>query len=270
MKPFLSTYGELLADFRFHKIPTSEQGFYDHPCFVGIEGSNPNYLNHYAAFVAKQPYTQEYLTRAQEVIEKVASLLHKELLSNSRLGACIDISQILSRILEKEGIWNCLIKGSLTISFPPETNILPLFCWSLSKKEISAGHAWIFAPPYTVVDISIKQQPYDKMENYYIPETILSLENKSVDVDISEIVEPEFFPEYSEEELWKHVPLFPDIQKTFPAISIQTKTGTTFKYIPVAVSAPDASFEKMRNMDFNGLTPWELYSSKLKGVIQSI
>ena len=37
------------------------------------------------------------------------------------------------------------------------------------------------------------------------------------------------------------------------------------KYCPVAVHASDTPLEEMRNMDFGGDTPFQLYTKKFKG-----
>lgn len=269
MSPFRSTYEVLAQDFRSRGIPTNAPGFCDDPSFLAVERSDPGYLNNYAAFIAKRPYTPEYLSRAQATISKAASLLHSELIQTGRLGACVDISGILSRILDREGIWNCGVKGSLTVTFPSETGIKPRYFWSVDHGNFVAGHAWVFAPPYTVLDVSVKQQPYGEKECAFLPETVLSVETTPATVDVEDIVSPSARMEMlrhgvpPSQHLYYGAPCIPDIFSAFPPISVPGLHGATLKYSPVAIHAPDGSFEEMRNMTFNGLTPWELYSSKL-------
>lgn len=273
MSPFRKTHEELASDFRARGIPINIPGFCDHPSFLAVERDNPSYLNHYAAFVAKKTYDPEYLEHAKIIVAKAASLLHKELVDNGRLGACVDISGILGRILDGEGIWNCTIKGSLTVTFPPEAKKESRYFWSVDHGNFIAGHAWIYAPPYTVVDIAVKQQPYDEDEYIYLPETVLSAERKQVMVKVDDIVSPSARAEMlahgvpPDQHLYIAAQYIPDIFESFPAVSIKGLQGATLKYSPAAVHALDGTFEGMKNMSFNGLTPWELYSSKLRHLI---
>ena len=98
--------------------------------------------------------------RAKAIIDNVVSRLHAELVGYERLCACVDISEILFQLLEQEKIWSCCIKGSLTITFPRKAGIDTTYFWSVDHGNFVAGHAWLSAPPYKVVDISVRQQPY--------------------------------------------------------------------------------------------------------------
>jgi hypothetical protein len=58
-------------------------------------------------------------------------------------------------------------------------------------------------------------------------------------------------------------PCIPAIFEVFPPILVAGIGETNLKYVPVALHASDGTFEAMRSMNFSGLTPWELYQSKL-------
>ncbi len=271
MNMFSADYASLEQDFVSRGIPIDSPGFYDDPNFLSAEHDNPAYLNNYAAFVAKRSYTAEYLLAAKQKIDIAASLLHRELAGHGRLGACIDISQILSRILDKEGIWNCCIKGSLTITFPIESHIDPKYFRSVDVGNFFAGHAWLFAPPYTVVDISVKQQPYESNALPYLPNTVLTTESSPMPFDVNDIVSPSvrqcFLDEGIPPELYlpQVATFIPDIFNSFPVISAAGLQGSILKYSPYAAFASDLPLEKITNMIFNGLTPWELYRKKFMG-----
>jgi hypothetical protein len=130
------------------------------------------------------------VANARRVIDEAANFLHAALVAHSRLGACVDISGILFRTLEEEGIWSCGVKGSLTINFPRSSRIRTRYFWSADHGDFVAGHAWLFAPPYTVVDIAVRQQPYRSKEKRYIPERVLTTNDVPVPVDTDDIVSP--------------------------------------------------------------------------------
>lgn len=275
MNPFTASYNTLVEKFKELEIPTDNPGFCDHPAFLTTEQINPDFLNWYAAYVAKRPYDLAYLTNTRKTVANVVRLLHAELLKNGRLGACIDISGILSRILDKEGIWNCGVKGSLTINFPKNANISPRHFWSVDHGNFVAGHAWVFAPPFTVIDISVRQQPYKGREIKYLPEIVLSDDIKQVLVHIDDVVSPSARMEMlaygvpPNQHLYQAAKYIPHIFSSIPAISAPGLHGTKLKYTPVAIHAPDSLLEEMNNMSFDGLTPWELYTGRIAKAILS-
>jgi hypothetical protein len=269
MNPFSSTYEDLAKDFRCRGISFDLPGFCDDPSFFEMERDDPHYLNHYAAFVAKRPYAPNYLERAKVIIDNAVSLLHAELVEHRRLGACVGISEILFRILEQEKIWSCCIKGSLTITFPRNTGLGNIYFWSVDHGNFVAGHAWLYAPPYTVVDISVKQQPYRRKQAKYIPDRILTTSTRPVIVEVEDIVSPSARMELSANGVPPHqhlsevAPLIPDIFDSFPAVAVSGLKGSSLKYSPVAIHAPEDKLPYLENMMFRGLTPWQLYHLQL-------
>lgn len=268
---FTDSLDKLSKDFKSKGIPTSEPGFYDHPNFMEVEKTDPSFLETYAAFVVAQPYSDEYLTHARKVITNAATILHEKLKENGRLGACVDASGILSRILEKEGIWNCGIKGSLTITFPPESKEEETYFWSIDKGEFVAAHAWLFAPPFSIVDVSVKLQPYSGKKTDYLPNIVLS-DNASQDIaTVEDILSPELVHDLSfhgvpKVDYFKAVGLnLEKFNKVFPVFLEQGTSNTNIKYCPVAIHAPDCPLEEMENMEFDGKTPIQTYNQCFVG-----
>ena len=271
MNPFAATFEELSSDLRSHGVSIDIPGFCDSDAFLRVEQSlHPEYLNNYAAFVSRQNYDADYLAHAATTIQTVASVLHAELVDHGRLGACVDISGILGRMLEREGVWSCSIKGSLTITFPAASALETKYFWSIDKGEFSAAHAWVFAPPFTVIDITVKQQNFSSAEQHYLPETVFSRSTTPTDVEANDYISPIVRRAMSargipaDHQLLHCLPHFPDIFNCFPAITQQGAKGSRLKYSPSAVHAPDGTFEEMSNMTFNGLTPDELYIEKVR------
>src|SRR6266511_5404545 len=123
----MSEYEKLSQEFARHGIDVTKPGFYDDPQFLEQEKSNPDFLDNYASFVRNRPYDGAYLVKARAEIPVIAEAVHAELVTDGRLGACVDVGMMLSRILEQEGYWNYQVKGSLTIEFPPKHVIKPKY-----------------------------------------------------------------------------------------------------------------------------------------------
>jgi hypothetical protein len=271
MDPFSSTYKDLAVDFDARGIPYDSPGFCDHPSFLAVERGNPDYLNHYAAFVVKRNYDPDYLARAKVVIEEAAAFLGGELVKHGRLGACVDMAGIFSRILEEERIWSCCVTGSLTIAFPHGSGIATRYFCPVYHGSFVAGHAWLYAPPFTIVDITVRQQPYRGKEKHYIPERVLTTDDTPADVDVHDIVSPSARAELLANgipphlHLQKTAPFIPQIFAALPAVKVSGLSGASLKYSPVAIHAPEGKLAGMTNMTFGGLTPWQLYRLNLAG-----
>lgn len=267
--PFSASFGTLARGFRGHGIPTATPGFCDHPKFLDQERTTPDLLNHFAAFVARRTYDEPYLAHAKNIIENLSRMLHAELLVNGRLGACVDISGILMRALHCEQIWACGIKGSLTITFPPESGIERRYFWSIDHGDFVAGHAWVFAPPYTIVDVTCGRQPYDQREHPFMPNVVVASPQSRSRIELEDVVSPSAIAELlshgvpKERVLYSVRSALPHISSIFPAQTVPGQLGAELKYVPVAIIGLDGTFESMSNMTFQGHTPWELYTNTL-------
>lgn len=140
-----------------------------------IERYDRDYLINYARFVQTQEYDEEYKKRAIKEIPFIAALINQELIRDGRQGACVDVSMALSRILEAEGFWNYIVNVSLTLAFSASSNVLNKYFWAVDPTNKSNnGHVWVAAPPFNIIDLTIRQQPYTHREKDYLPDMIIS------------------------------------------------------------------------------------------------
>lgn len=253
----------------FHNI-----GFYDSPNFLKVESHNRLFLEKYAEYVSSRNYSDEYIRKARREIPFISSILNKELIRDGRLGACIDVSIVLSRILEKEGFWNYIPKGSLSINFPTRSKINTKYFWSVDVGDFKAGHCWVVAPPFSVIDLSAKQQPYTGREKDYIPDYICSESIAVPTVHEIDIISPSinkiFESQGIKKDKFKYIKdNFAQFQTIFKPIEISEKE-TSFKYITTAISAPDNPLETVTTLKLNDRYGIELYNDlvipKLKGL----
>jgi hypothetical protein len=269
MAHFYSSIEKIISDFKRNKIDTSKPGFYDEPNFLKLEQSNPDYLNNYARFVQEKSYSSEYLDKARKVIPLIADELHKELLRDGRQGACIDLSMIMSRILEREGFWNYIVKGSLTVSFPNGSGIGDRFFWSIDQGEFSAGHAWVVAPPFGIIDLTIKQQQRDSNESKYFPEFIMCEALIADSAKVEDIISPEALQMLQARGLNSSNmisiinPVLDKVLSTFKSGSV-LRNNTRFKYIPVALGAPDCPLEDIVGISIEGMSAIKIYTKLVK------
>lgn len=272
MTNFTVPFADIERDFKDRHIPLETPGFYDHPNFMEVERRAPRYLNNYARFVHDRPRNPAYDEHVRQTVPVVARVFHEHLKANGRLGACVDISGVLSRALEMEGIWNFVVKGSLTIEFPRKTKITPKFFWSVDSGQFTAAHAWVAAPPYYIVDVAIRLQPYSEGEEEYLPEVVCSSADMLTTGTLEDVVSPEVRGYLTSmgipksQQLREASPDTPKFMKAFPARLFRFGE-TAMKFVPVATTAPDTRFQEMRVMLFNGKTGYELYIRDVKAAL---
>jgi hypothetical protein len=269
MATYLDNIDVLEKEFDDLAIPIASPGFYDHPKFVQKEKQQDDYLNLYASFVNKRTFDSEYLSHAREIIPRISNLLYHELVADGRQGACIDISMVLSRILENEGIWNYIVKGALRINLPTECNVPDLFLWPIDKGEFQAGHAWLIAPPFGVVDISLKSQPYPYDVIEYLPDTIHVNDFDYPRVDEDELFSPEAQAFFKRKGITKDLlvaqvlPYLNPFWTVFPPVEF-SMAQVRLKYIPTGISASEDPLEEIKSLQLSGKTGIEIYLDIIK------
>jgi hypothetical protein len=154
-------------------IDPSNPGFCDTAEFLAAERTNPRFLEAYAEYVEARPYSEEYLGWAKKRMDVAAHELARAVRADGRLGACVDVSGMLGRMLDRLGIWNYVAKTCLTIMFPGTSSLPPTYFYGIDFRKTAAPHAIVVAPPYSCIDVTARQQLYAAGEAAHIPEIVL-------------------------------------------------------------------------------------------------
>ncbi len=256
----------LEAEFKKAGIGFTNPGFYDDPAFIKRENIDPDFLQEYAAYVMQRNYGSSYLAKVEQEIPLVARIINSELIKEGRFGACVDYSMLLSRVLEKRGIWNYIVKGSLTIQFPEQFGIKDKFFWSFDpSKEFAAAHAWVVAPPFDILDVTVKQQQYPKHETTLLPDLICARGLKACEISDEDLMSYDLREDiYRRSGLRKGLieivrPDLPRLWKRFLPLKFISENGIKLKYIPVGIAAPDTSFERS-TLRYHGVLGIDLFN----------
>lgn len=271
----LRNFNEIKRDFTKRNIDITQVGFYDSPAFMRVEQNNPSYLNNYAKYVQLNKYNSAYLAKVREKVPFIANLLYKELQKEGRLGACVDMSATLSRILEREGIWNHVVFGSVSTEYPKESRLENGRFWcvdvSVGGVRPTAPHAWVVVPPYHIVDLTIKMQPYSQGQDKYLPEIIISENIRPYTPVAEDLINTAYVHQLRRiginDVINYVIPQFKEFNAIFPAVSVE-ENDCTFHYVPTSVSAPDTSFEEAVNLKLNGRYGYKLYQDIIKPALK--
>jgi hypothetical protein len=252
---------KLGADFRKAGIKAEAPGFYDHPKYLEIERRRPEYLDNYARFVNWRPYDACYLDRAENVIRIVAEQLHAGLVTEGRLSGCIDTSITMNRILDRHGVWNYTVRGALRIIFPPETGRKPFCFWPVDLTDGTGGeygHKWVYAPPFFVIDLTLRLQGYQDDTADFLPDLVLAKNPAGTSGNPDDILCPSAIEmaarmgQDAKRALASMVPKYvKQFAGDFPAYLVKQE-NVKLKYVPVAIGASQEPLEQIRSYSVKG------------------
>lgn len=249
-------------------IDTSTPGFYDDPVFMQAEQRDPTMLEAYADFVSEMRLPETYLAEARDRVQKTTAFLHEKLVADGRKGACVDASMVLSRFLERQQVWNYIATGALTLEFPPNSGIKrkhfsPIM---LRGNPAVAGHVWVVAPPFKVVDLTVSMQPYEYGEEKYLSGVLLAETGESIEIEAISLYDTDVIDDFVARR--GAPPTLRDVRAYDPMllnrIARYGPVGVTvgevrLKYVPCAISAPDSPLEDARNLCLSGKYPGDLW-----------
>ena len=159
-------------------ISPAAPGFYNSPAFLAAERKNPELLNAYAEWVTRRPRDAAYEGRAREVVPALAAAVGEWLDAEEMRGNCLNASTALSMFLERLGIWSFVAKGSVSVGDRRRPH-LGVRSWHVVDEVDHvggfAGHAWVCAPPFRVVDVTLKRQHWrdDASFGHLLPEPMV-------------------------------------------------------------------------------------------------
>ena len=224
-------------------------------------------------FVQWQPYTEAYLDRAEQIVHVIVAEMQLALKFGANQDAFDETPLVISRILEREGVWNYVVGGTLTISFPSGSGFEPVSFWSIdvhkgARRE--SGHKWVFAPPFQVIDLTILAQDCRLSCMHLLPKLVMETGGQTEAVEPAEVLSPAAVAEIQRtglsinDGLDRLVPGYRErFAPDFPA-AVSGKDGTRLKYIPTAVVASDEDLEQLQGFRSKGRTASQVYDREMK------
>nr|WP_321513830.1 hypothetical protein [uncultured Pseudodesulfovibrio sp.] len=259
-------------------VDTSTPGFYNDKNFIAQEQNDPSFLQAYGFWVYYRNYSDKYLKKVKSIVPTILSVVQHELVEDGRMGACVDVSQVLSKILERHGIWCVMVEGAFNADYPDDANISEKYLWHFDdpkslRERLPPGHVWLHCPPYQVVDITIKQQPYTEGQSDYLPEIVAQEEVDIFDAKVGDICSPEVRSTIAAMGLTPKVFMTQSgvdgFSELVRPVSFEAEQ-TTLRYIPISFTASDGELENMGNLILSGRNPCQLYTDKVLPALQEL
>jgi len=251
--PLRLPYDALAQKLSHRRIDTDKPNFLNDAEHIDYVGQDPQFIETYACFIQRRTYSDSYRKQSEKLIRIASQVLHQELITDGRLGACIDASGVLTQVLELLGVWSYQVVGALTVLFPPDSGIEPLYFYpyDVGKRQFAAAHSWIVAPPFAIVDVTISTQPYISGVNAFLPDVVLQPNVEIAEYTIEDVCSPSYVAAvrdagHDKNELDKgiHTSLA-EFHSAFPPSRV-THELTELKYIPNGITSMDGTLEETK------------------------
>lgn len=117
----------------------------------------------YARWVLGRPRDRIYEKRVRDIVPRLARLIERRLASENGVGACVNVATMMARMLDRLEVWSFAVQGSLTVEMPSRPDVGRRYfseCDLLDHEDNVTGHGWLAAPPFIVVDPTLKHQQW--------------------------------------------------------------------------------------------------------------
>lgn len=241
-------------------VPSPFPGCYDHSDFIRAEERDAH-----AAFLSYAVHVSESVNRSARTIERFATEIASHASAREKMSNCIDISLFLQRALEERGVWSVVIHGSVIVCFDNDV-VYEIHEYDTPKYSgASTGHSWLLAPPFDVVDLTVKHQRFagelpEYAERFFqaimlqIPDVVLGKELSRFSPSQKELTgDSRMYNPHREE-----------IQRLFPATVARFKR-VSLKYIPDHVRIPKYKIDRM-GLSLGGMRASDFYETVLSTV----
>jgi hypothetical protein len=269
------TLEQLEQEFRRLGIDYEHPGFYESPAFRAAEERDGRFLDRYAEYIERRPYTPEYLERVTTIVPRLANLVFDHLIRDGRHGACVDISNLIARILDQENIWAYEVGGGVQINYPPQSGLDPSFFGAVGgRRDAVAGHMWVRVPPYAVLDVTLAAQPYPQSKRRYMNSVVMERENILKAATVHQMLDQDAIGRFvtmagrfpTMRDVFRELPHIEPFLPRFPSFSVNAG-DLVIDYAPTKIHATEEALSQMGHPILSGMTPPQFFEAFRRSLV---
>ncbi|MGY4498471.1 hypothetical protein ACVWYH_002402 [Bradyrhizobium sp. GM24.11] len=132
-------------------------------------------------------------------------------------GSCIAVTGILTRMLDRLGVWNTVMKGSVSIRNSDGQSRNFAIVDEHEGRGYETGHYWLVAPPFDIVGLSLYHQRWRRGDEAFqtlAPKVVLAERTEIVKARADDVIAPTLIRSGADAEMHRALP----DQKRFGAI----------------------------------------------------
>ena len=228
---------------------------------MALERADPVALELYSSWVLARPRDNAYDTHARAIVPRLAALIETMLATARTLGGCVNVATAMARMLDRLSVWSFAARGSLTIEIPSKPEVGRRYfpeCEICRNPGEVAGHGWLIAPPFVVVDPTLRHQKWVDLQP-----AIAALLPAAVAAEAGAVVRPRWFDTVSDRvvaanglkkhDLNERLPYLANpglarLERTLPGRDIRVGE-LSLRYIPGSVTVSDKPLEMIPPLD---------------------
>jgi hypothetical protein len=239
-----------------HKIlscPETAHRRYDDTDFLRAAQKDPALWLDYAREAEQRGAAPAAQAHARRVLDAVLPRLADLFEEDGSKGDCLNRSLLLHRLLESAGVWCWVTQGGMTAEFPREWSLPPIGYRPLSLEHPLA-HCWVVAPPFRVVDLSLRHQHGDGRAERRMPAFLYVEEVEPIGLSLLDVADASVL------KITGNVappPALRDFNREFPACRF-LRNRIRFRYVPTAVAIPSPPLDQWTQR-FAGRSPREIF-----------
>lgn len=234
-------------------VDTTRFGFFDQPAFLAAERHDSLFLEQYALWVQTRPRTADYDARVRNIVPRLAEFLADLFEREDMQRSCVHVSSMMQRILDRLGVWSFGLKGSMISEVAREDLWRgQAMCDVPDFPGAELGHAWVVAPPFVIIDGTIRLQNLvgDPM-NAFTPPIVAVEDAPLIKPTLDDVVSAEMQALHQRREGWLdrqlHHRLVPQLMafgSAFPSREVRFG-DLTLRYVPAGVRISDVGLEEI-------------------------
>lgn len=265
-------HGRLTTEFIAAGVDPTSFGFYDQPAFLAQEQRDPAYLERYAEWVASKPINSAYAAHVRATVPKLAELVAAALTADDMQGGCITAYSLLTRMLDRLGVWSFGVIGSANLEVSHLGIRRSLHTIDVrTHSDAVLGHAWVCAPPFFVVDASLALQHWNGTAMAdYVPAVVLADETApvirpTVEDCVSVKIRDHVAAVEGGRDPRLHFRLEPRLATfggRFPAREVGLGP-LRVSYVPIAIKQPDVELERVNGSGRKGRSGATIWADEI-------
>lgn len=237
--------GELLSRFERLGIDPSMPGFFDDPKFLVEERRDRRFLETYTEWVIHRERTPAYDKHVRDVMAKLSPIISARLDRHQWFGGCIAVTGMVTRMLDRLGVWNVTMRGSVALRTSDGGSRHFRIVDENEGHGSETGHYWLVVPPYDIVDLTLHHQRWvagDERYQAIAPKIVLAERTDVIQPQADDVIAPSMLRSGLAPEIHRHLP----DQKRFGAIVPARRValnGLELRYVASGATAPDTPLE---------------------------